>query len=53
MKYIVSMDINLPRARMLELFVSTENMFKWQDCLVSFDHVSGDPRQVGAESRMA
>gem|GEM_PF-1926016 len=26
MKYTVSMDINLPRERMLELFDSTENM---------------------------
>ena len=52
MKYTVSIDINLPRERMIELFDNTENMFKWQDCLVSFDHVSGDPGQVGAESRM-
>lgn len=52
MKYTIEMDINLPRSRVIELFDSTENMKKWQPELVSFDHLSGEPGQVGAKSKM-
>ena len=52
MKYTTEVTINLPRARVIELFDSTENMYKWQEGLKSFEHLSGEPGQVGAKSSM-
>ena len=52
MKYTLEIIINLPRKRVLELFNSTENLYKWQPGLVSFDHISGTAGEVGAKSKM-
>lgn len=52
MKYISKIEIDLPLSKVLELFDSTENLYKWQPGLVSFDHLSGDPGQVGAKSTL-
>ena len=41
--FTVEIDIDLPREKVLEQFDSTENLFKWQNGLQSFDHVSGEP----------
>lgn len=48
----VHIDIDLPRDRVIELFDDRDNLFKWQIGLQSFEHVSGEPGQVGAKSRM-
>lgn len=52
MKYSVEIEINLPRKKVLELFDSTENLFKWQPGLISFDHISGTAGEVGAKSKL-
>jgi len=52
MKYTTEVSINLPRSKVIKLFDSTENMHKWQPGLKSFEHVSGQPGQEGAKSRM-
>ena len=52
MQYSTQIKINLPRTKVIELFDSNENMFKWQNDLISFDPVSGDPGKEGAKSRM-
>ncbi len=52
MEYANEIIIDLPRDRVLELFDSTENLYKWQDGLQSFEHISGEPGQVGAKSKM-
>ena len=52
MEYSNEIMSNLPRERVLELFDSTENLYKWQDGLESFEHISGEPGQVGAKSKM-
>ncbi len=52
MKYTTIILINLPRSKVIELFDSTENMYKWQPELISVDHISGDPGQEGAISTM-
>ncbi|MFY0652017.1 MAG: SRPBCC family protein [Cyclobacteriaceae bacterium] len=52
MKYTLDIDIDLPRDRVIELFDSTENLKKWQPELVSFEHISGEPGQKGAKSKM-
>jgi len=50
MKYEVEVDINLPREKVIELFDNPDNLKYWQPGLISFDHLSGEPGQVGAKS---
>jgi uncharacterized membrane protein len=52
MKYTTSVDINLPRHRVIELFDSAENMYKWQKGLQSFETFEGEPGQEGAKSKL-
>ncbi len=52
MRYTVEIDIDLPRDRVIELFDSTENMKKWQKGLISTEHVSGVPGEVGAKMKL-
>ena len=52
MKYSSTVIIDLPREKVLELFDNSENMFKWQEGLQSFDHVSGEAGTEGAVSKM-
>lgn len=51
MRYQLELDIDLPRERVLELFLDPESLPKWQPDLVSFEPIGGEPRQVGAKSR--
>lgn len=48
--YTVSVNIRRPRHEVIELFNSSDNLFKWQTGLVSFEHISGEPGEVGARS---
>jgi len=52
MKYTCEIRLDLPRSRVVELFDNADNMAKWQPGLVSFEHESGEPGQVGAKSRL-
>lgn len=52
MKYSISIEIDLPRSRVIELFASTENMSKWQPSLVSTEHICGESGQVGAKMKL-
>lgn len=52
MKYTNEVTIGLPLKKVLELFDSEENMFKWQPELISFEHVSGDKGEVGSKSNL-
>lgn len=52
MRYETEVYIDLPRERVIELFDSFENLKKWQDGLVSIEHISGDPGQPGAKTRL-
>lgn len=52
MKYTVETEINLPIARVIELFDEPENLKKWQPGLIKFEHISGTPGQPGAKSRL-
>ncbi len=52
MKHSNEIIINLPRKRVLELFDSTENLYKWQKSLKNFEHLSGTPGEVGAKSKL-
>ncbi len=52
MKFTVDIDIDLPRDRVIELFDNADNMSKWQKGLQRFEHLSGEPGQPGARSRL-
>ena len=52
MRYKTEIIINLPRARVIELFDSFENLKKWQEGLISYEHISGEPGQPGAKTRL-
>lgn len=52
MKYTTEVRIRLPRSKVIALFDSTEHIHKWQPGLKSMEHVSGQPGQKGARSRM-
>ena len=52
MRYTTEILINLPRSRVIELFDSTENLSQWQPGLISFTHLEGKPREVGARSEL-
>lgn len=52
MHYKVEIEIDLPRDKVIELFDSTENLFKWQEGLQSFEAISGEPGQPGAKSKL-
>jgi len=50
--YTVEIEIALPRERVVELFDNVENLYKWQNGLQSFEHISGEPGQPGAKSKL-
>jgi len=52
MKYTVEIEINKPVSRVIELFDSIDNMFKWMEGLEKFEPISGTPGQVGAKSKL-
>ena len=52
MKYTVEIEIELPRGKVIELFDNPANMPKWQEGLQSFEPISGQPGQVGAQSKL-
>ena len=52
MKYTTEVEINLPRAKVIELFDNPENLNKWQTGLVSFEHTEGEPGKEGAKSQL-
>lgn len=52
MKYSNEIIINLPVEKVIELFDNPKNLDKWLTGLVSFEHISGVPGQVGAKSKL-
>ena len=52
MRYTVDITIDLPRDQVIALFNNSENMTKWQPDLMSFEHLSGEPGEVGTKSKL-
>lgn len=52
MKYDVKVEIEAPRPRVIELFDNSENLVKWQPSLLEFEHLTGNPGEKGATSKM-
>ncbi len=51
-KYTVSIDIDLPRPRVIELFDNPANLSHWMKGLQAFEPLSGQPGQPGAKARL-
>ena len=52
MKYTTTVEIDLPRAQVIELFDNQENYHKWQESLISLKNLEGDSGQVGTRTRL-
>ncbi len=52
MKYTCEITINAPIQKVIELFDNADNMFQWMEGLESFEHLSGEPGEVGARSML-
>jgi len=52
MKYQVEIEINRPIKEVIPLFDSFENLKKWQPGLQSFEHIEGNPGEIGAKTRL-
>ena len=52
MRYTTEVIIHLPRQKVIELFDSEENLYKWQVGLQSIETLSGEPGQEGSRSIM-
>lgn len=52
MKYSNQVIINKPIGRVIELFDSVENLYKWMPGLQSYEHISGEPGQEGAKAKL-
>jgi len=52
MKYSCTIDIHLPRERVIALFDDPHNLKRWQPTLRSFEHLDGTAGQVGARSKL-
>jgi len=52
MKYKVEVEINIPREKMLDLFVDMQFMKKWQDGFMSLEAIEGEAGKVGSISRL-
>ena len=52
MRYQLELEINVPRERVVELFLDPDNLQQWQPDLISFEQIgTGEPREVGAKSK--
>ena len=52
MKFKCSIDINLPREKVVELYNNPDNLGHWQDGFVEMEQLSGTSGEVGAKSKM-
>lgn len=52
LNYTCELQIDLPRERVIELFDSVDNLYKWQKGLQSFELKSGQAGQPGAVSTL-
>ena len=52
MKYSVEIEVGLSRDKFIELFDDPKNLPKWQKGFLSIEHLSGEPGQEGAKSKL-
>lgn len=51
-KYNNEVEINVPIAKVIELFNDSDNLIKWQPGFISMTHLSGDLGEVGSTYRL-
>ena len=52
MKYTTTVEIYLPRGKVVEIFDNQDNYSSWQESLVALEHLEGAPGQVGSTTRL-
>lgn len=52
MKYTNEIIIDQPLSKVIELFDNPDNLKKWMEGCVSFEHISGIPGRPGAKSKL-
>ncbi len=52
MKYTQEIIINRPLLEVIGHFDNQANLYHWQPELLNFEHISGEPGKVGAQSRL-
>jgi uncharacterized membrane protein len=52
MQYFCEVLINRPREEVIKLLDDAANLTRWMEGLQSFEHLSGEPGQPGAKSRL-
>jgi hypothetical protein len=52
MQYTTELIIDLPRARVIELLDSLENLRQWHSGLQRYEHLDGEPGQPGARTKL-
>ncbi|MDP6942633.1 MAG: SRPBCC family protein [Myxococcota bacterium] len=52
MKYTTNVEIDVPRARAVELFTNPDHYATWQESLVSLERLEGEPGQVGTRTQL-
>lgn len=52
MKYELEITINKPREEVIKIFDNQDNLSKWQKSLMSYDQISGTPREQGAKCKL-
>ncbi|NNK87770.1 MAG: SRPBCC family protein, partial [Flavobacteriaceae bacterium] len=52
MKYSIEIIIELPRQEVINKLDSVENIKHWQRGLVTAEHISGTPGEVGAKMKL-
>ena len=50
--HTLSIEIDLPREKVIELFEDPDNLAKWQSGFLSHEHLSGEPKHADAKSRI-
>ena len=53
MKFNSEITIDVPRTKVIEYFDSFENMKHWQEGLIGYEVLSGEPGQPGAKTRLS
>ena len=51
MRFQLEQEINVPRAKVVDLMIDQQNLTRWQPDLLSVEHLSGEPGRVGAKSK--
>ena len=52
MEYTLQLDIAVPRSTLVELYDDPGNWPRWQAGFISSEHLSGQPRQAGAKTKL-